>query len=206
MLPVFLDLTGKKIVVFGGGEVGFRKASYFAEEADVTVVSQSFCDRFQCSSIRTIKEDVETVLMEMIGGADIVVAATDSVELNEKIARECSVQGKWCNCATRASDLIIPSVIRRDGYTVAISTLGRSPAMSRFIKQDLEGRLAPENSAMIDLQDQLRTAAKGVIPDQSERERFLWEVLGDKEVWECLRTGNTEQAMSLAERRMVMRD
>lgn len=75
MLPVFLDLSGKRIVVFGGGEVGFRKASYFEEEADVMVVSRTFCNKFNGSALRTLHEDAEKVLEGMIENADMVVAA-----------------------------------------------------------------------------------------------------------------------------------
>jgi len=203
MLPVFLDLSGKRIIVFGGGEVGFRKASYFAEEADVMVVSRTFCNKFDGSALRTLHEDAEKVLEGMIENADMVVAATDSQELNERILEECSARGVWCNCATKAGDMIIPSLVRRDGYLVAVSTLGRSPAMSKYLKQVLDERLAPEYSAMVVLQERLRSVVKDAIADQGERERMLWEVLKDDQVWERLRTGDEAGAMSLAEQRVV---
>lgn len=203
MLPVFIDLRGTKVVVFGGGKVGFRKASFFAEEADVTVVSRSFCDEIMNSSLKTLKGEVEKVMTGMIGDADIVVAATDSMDLNERIVEESTLQGKWCNCATTPGDMIIPSVIHREGYTVAVSTMGRSPAMSRYLRGVLDARLAPEYSAMIALQEGLRAEAKQNFDDQNERERRLWEVLGDEEVWERLRAGDVKGARKRAEERMV---
>lgn len=203
MLPVFLDLKGRKIVVFGGGEVGFRKASYFAGEADVLVVSRTFCGKFEESPLRTINEDVEKVMNDMIEGADMVVAATDSPELNRRIGDECMTRGIWCNCATFPGDLIIPSVVSRDGYVVAVSTLGRSPAMSKYLKQVLDERMAPEYSAMVHLQERLRSIIRASITDQGKRERFLWEVLQDEEVWERLRAGDDAGAMTLAEQRVV---
>jgi siroheme synthase-like protein len=206
MLPLILDLNGKKIVVFGGGEVGFRKASFFEKEADVVVVSRTFCEKFNGSTLRTIREDAEKVLEGMIETADMVVAATDSQELNEKILEECFARGVWCNCATTAGDMIIPSLVRRDGYFVAISTLGRSPAMSKYLKHILEERLAPEYSAMVALQERLRAVLKEAIADQGERERVLWDVLKDEQVWELLRAGDETGAMSLAERRTVRVD
>ena len=42
MIPLMIDLAGKKVVIFGGGEVGARKARFFAPEAEVTVISRSF--------------------------------------------------------------------------------------------------------------------------------------------------------------------
>ncbi len=183
--------------------MGFRKASFFAEEADVTVVSRSFCDEILNSSLKTLNGEVEKVMTGMIGDADIVVAATDSMDLNERIVEESTLQGKWCNCATSPCDMIIPSVVRREGYMVAVSTMGRSPAMSRFLREVLDARLAPEYSAMIALQEVLRAEAKQNIGDQNERERLLWEVLGDEGVWEKLRAGDGEGARQRAEERMV---
>ena len=42
MIPLVLDLAEKRVVVFGGGAVGLRKAKYFKDEADVKVVSREF--------------------------------------------------------------------------------------------------------------------------------------------------------------------
>ena len=42
MIPLFVECTGKRVVVFGGGEVAARKAGYFAKEAEVLMVSRTF--------------------------------------------------------------------------------------------------------------------------------------------------------------------
>lgn len=41
-LPLMLDLAGKEVVIFGGGEVGERKASLFCDCARVVVISRDF--------------------------------------------------------------------------------------------------------------------------------------------------------------------
>ena len=42
-----LDLSGRKIVIFGGGSVGERKAELFCGCADTLVVSLEFSQRLQ---------------------------------------------------------------------------------------------------------------------------------------------------------------
>ncbi len=42
MIPLFVECTGKRVVIFGGGEVAVRKTGHFAREADVLMVSRTF--------------------------------------------------------------------------------------------------------------------------------------------------------------------
>ena len=42
MIPLFVECTGKQVVIFGGGEVAARKAGHFAQEAEVLMVSRTF--------------------------------------------------------------------------------------------------------------------------------------------------------------------
>lgn len=203
MLPLFLDMRGRKVVVFGGGEVGYRKAAYFSKEADVTVVSLTFISSFNDGPFVLVKEDIHVSFTKWVDHADLVVAATDSVALNSKIEDECERMGKWCNNALGVSDFLIPSVVERDGYTVCVSTLGRSPAMSRFLKFKLEESLTPEYSAMVRLQEDLRAVAKERISDQSKREKYLWDVLHDDDVWDAMRSGDLGRAWKIAMDRMV---
>lgn len=203
MLPLFLDLHEGHVVVFGGGGVGYRKAAFFAKEAKVTVVSRTFDASFENKKFDLVKEDVQDRLEYWVGQADLIVAATDSSEINRSIEEECGRQGKWCNNALGVSGFLIPSVVERDGYTVCVSTLGRSPAMSRFIRSMLDGALPPEFSAMVGLQEELRALAKKMMVDQNSRERYLWDVLQDEKIWQAVRAGDMDAARKMAVARMV---
>ena len=76
MLPLFVDMTAKKVVVFGAGPVGLRKANFFAREAEVVIVARSFIDGLD-PKIRMVKADVRAEMEMWIEWADLVVAATD---------------------------------------------------------------------------------------------------------------------------------
>jgi len=203
MLPLFLDLRPRKVVVFGGGEVGLRKAKYFAEEAEVVVVSRTFVAGFDGAGVEMVKEEADTNLDRWISWGDFIVAATDDRELNERIVNSAMRQNRYCNSADGISNFLIPSLVQRENYSVAVSTLGRSPAMSKFLRIKLESILTDEYSRMITLQEELRILAKGRIADQRSRERYLWEVLEDQGLWELVRAGDMRAARELAEGRMV---
>jgi precorrin-2 dehydrogenase / sirohydrochlorin ferrochelatase len=203
MLPLFLDLRPRKVVVFGGGAVGLRKANFFTEEAEVVVVSRDFAPGFDGSEISLMQEDADANLDRWVAWADFIVAATDDHQLNERIVNAAMRQNKYCNSAEGISNFLIPSLVRRENYDVAVSTLGRSPAMSKYLRLKLEGYLTDEYSHMIALQEELRAMAKGRIPDQRSRERYLWDILEDENIWTKVRAGEMDQARHLAEARMV---
>jgi precorrin-2 dehydrogenase/sirohydrochlorin ferrochelatase len=203
MLPLFLDLRPRKVVVFGGGEVGLRKAKYFAEEAEVVVVSRTFLAGFEGAGVEMVKENADANLDRWVSWGDFIVAATDDRDLNERIVNAAMRQNRYCNSADGISNFLIPSLVQRENYSVAVSTLGRSPAMSKFLRLRLESLMTDEYSRMITLQEELRTLAKVRIADQRSRERYLWEVLEDQGVWELVRAGDMKEARELAEGRMV---
>jgi precorrin-2 dehydrogenase/sirohydrochlorin ferrochelatase len=136
VLPLLLDARGKRVVVFGGGEVGLRKARFFAGEADVTVVSRAYVPGFESleNKVTKVTSEIGEEQEGLIGGADFVIIATGDRELNDRLEAIALAAGKYCNRADGVSSFLIPSVVQRRNFLVAVSTLGRSPAMSRFIK------------------------------------------------------------------------
>ena len=203
MLPLLLDARGKRVVVFGGGEVGLRKALFFAREAEVTVVSRAFVPGFESKgkAIKRISMEIGPEQEALIDDSDFVIIATDDHELNDRLEARAQASRKFCNRADRPSSFLIPSVVERRNFLVAISTMGRSPAMSRYLKQTVEEGLRPEMSSMIDLQEELRKKARCLIPDQAVRERFLWDILGDETIWAAL-VNDPAHARTMAFRRL----
>ena len=201
LLPLFIDMTDRRAAVFGAGPVGVRKANYLAQEAEVAAIALRFAEGLD-PRVRTIKADVRESMDEWLEWADLVVAATDSTEINALLAAEASKRGKPFNRADGASTFFIPSVVARDGYTVAISTHGRSPAMARFLRLKLEKDLDKRYDLMVRLQEELREAARGALSSQLERERYLRSVLDDEAVWGLLEQ-DYGAARELALSRMV---
>ncbi len=203
MLPLILDTRGKRAVVFGGGEVGLRKARFFAREAEVTVISRSFVPGFETldSNITKIVSEIGPDQEDQIDEADFVIVATENRELNDRLEARAIKAGKYCNRADGVSSFLIPSMVEGRNFILAISTLGRSPAMSRYLRDFLEETLGPEMSAMIDLQEELREMARGMIADQVSREKFLWNILEDRSIWDEL-VKDPEKARSMALEKM----
>lgn len=204
--PLFIDFSGKKVVVFGGGKVGERKAAYFAG-AQVTVISQSFTAGLEARkdvslARRTVMAEDVPVLIE---GAFLVVAATGDEALDAAIVRAAGAAGILANAVDGGSEVILPAKIERGEITVAVSTGGRSPAMARFVRQRLEESLGDELSDMVRLQAELRELLKEKVRSQDQRERMLRKVLEDRAIWAALNT-SYENAKHLAIEKLINSD
>ncbi|MFA6226765.1 MAG: bifunctional precorrin-2 dehydrogenase/sirohydrochlorin ferrochelatase [Methanoregula sp.] len=195
MIPLFVDCSRRRIIIFGGGDVAARKTAYFAGVAEVTVISRSFQQKIldlpvvrkECDVSAESDEGLESLLK----GAFLVIAALSDTSQNNRIGRLCKKEILFNNAEGEAGDVMLPSVMGGNNYTLAISTHGSSPAISRFIREHLE-QAYPAMDEMISLQKRLRAELKRAEPDQAKRDTILWQVLEDQAVWTALSAGTTE--------------
>lgn len=190
MRPLMIDLTGKKVVIIGGGEVGARKARFFAPAAEVTVISRSFSPHLSGIDVKRIPFDIRDLpdgkIRALLDGAFAVVAATPDPSLNNRIGTLCREKGILFNNASGdTGDLLIPSVIAGDHFLLALSTEGESPAVSRFLREHLQSTL-PELDRMVALQGRLRKYLLDIEPDSRKRKDIVKKVLHDPSVWVAL--------------------
>jgi len=191
MIPLLVDCTGKRIVIFGGGVVASRKAMYFSGKADLLLVSRSFNPKITALPVKRRILDVSTVaddiLEEILEGAFLVISAFSDPFQNNRIGNLCRDRMILFNNAEgEAGDVILPSVTGGKNFTIAISTKGSSPAVSRFIREHLE-KTYPALDEMIALQSEMREQLKRHEPSQARRTAILREVLSDAELWEMLK-------------------
>ena len=204
MIPLFVDCSGKRIVIFGGGEVASRKAAYFSGEADILVVSRSFSHKMSLLPVERRMMDAakvpDEVLDGIIEGAFLVIGAFSDADQNNRIKDLCTARGILFNNADgEPGNVIIPSVTGGKNYTIAISTQGSSPAVARFIREQLETRF-PALDDMVALQRDLRARLKQSEPSPSKRNAILWEVLNDPVLWETLKKDPARARRQVMER------
>jgi precorrin-2 dehydrogenase/sirohydrochlorin ferrochelatase len=204
MIPLFVECTGKQVVIFGGGEVAARKAEHFAKEAEVLMVSRTFApdSRALPVQIQTLdtRKATDAELDHIIAPAFLVIGALSDKAENDRIGALCRDHGVLFNNADgEPGDVILPAMTMGAHYTIAISTGGESPAVSRFLRQDIEKRY-PALDAMIVLQHRLREALRERPVTQGERRRILSEVLGDKLVWTLLKKSHARAWEHVKER------
>lgn len=206
MIPLLVDLSGKTVLIFGGGDVGARKAAFFSGEAAVRVYSRSFSPLFSGIAAECVTMDLsgmtEDKISGLVKGSSLVVAATPDSGLNDRIGAVCrGMRVLFNNAEGVQGDVFIPSVVRGRNYLLAISTLGAGPAVSRYVREFLESSL-PGLDGMIGLQSRLRAHLKRHEPDQEKRRDTLWKVLHDREAWSLLENGE-DLAWEMVQRRYL---
>jgi precorrin-2 dehydrogenase / sirohydrochlorin ferrochelatase len=206
MIPLFVDCSGRRIVVFGGGAVAARKAAYFAGEAQVLVVSRSFSEKMAGLPVEhktcDVRDEPDRAVEELIAGAFLVIGALSDPGQNNRIGKICRRAGILFNNADGdEGDVRLPAITRAEHYTLAISTDGSSPAVSRYIREYLELEL-PALDAMIVLQERLRKKLRNLEPDQARRMAVLREVLEDASIWKHLES-DPDTAWELVSRRYL---
>ncbi|NBW91881.1 MAG: bifunctional precorrin-2 dehydrogenase/sirohydrochlorin ferrochelatase [Actinobacteria bacterium] len=161
MLPIILDLRGRKALVVGGGRIAYRKALSLAEEgAHVTVVSPNFVDDFSTMPNSTLIQ--RTFEPGDTHGFQLVITATGNHEVDQMIYDEANARGTWVNSADdpdRCSFYL--AATHRDGNViVAVSTEGKSPALASHLRNTIAEQL-PNNLANIALElDRQRSEIK----------------------------------------------
>jgi precorrin-2 dehydrogenase/sirohydrochlorin ferrochelatase len=172
--PVFLNVQDKKAVIIGGGKIAERKAlALIKAGACVTVVSPDLTGQLIRLRERKLIQHIPRLYRKKdISRAFVVIAATDSSEINSRISKdaECLVNvvdvPPLCN-------FIAPSVVQRGPFTLAISTSGASPALAKTIRKELEKLYGPEIGGFLKFMTVVRRQALDRIADQKVREKFL---------------------------------
>jgi len=138
MVPLLVSPERLKILVIGGGNVAMRKCRHF-EGSDITVIAEDTVPGMDGVSERIVRKRTDIAeLRGMMEDFDIIVAATDDMALNSEIRDVALSLGLYINSAHGGGNVVIPSVLRRDGYTVSVSTEGRLPAFPPFAVRELD--------------------------------------------------------------------
>jgi len=177
--PIFLNISGKKCVVVGGGMVALRKVkALFKHGAEVEVIGTDLCQELgQLAERGEIHFLPRDYAQGDLVDAFIAVAATDNSRTNEEVAAEAKERGILINVVDdpHRSDFIVPSYLRRGDVTIAVSTAARSPALARKIRAKLEKDFGTEYASLAVMVSEVRSELKrrGITVDSDDWQEVL---------------------------------
>lgn len=181
--PVMLNLVNKHCVVVGGGQVAARKVSgLLTAGASVTVISPELTvelqNRVDAKQIQWLNQHYQPGLFSTLHPF-LVIAATDSPDVNQVVANEARDLSVLVNVADNSAecDFSSMSAIHRPPLTIAISTNGASPALTKWLKGRIEDCIGPEYETLARWLGELRPQLQSQLSSQAQRAQFYDAVL-----------------------------
>lgn len=201
--PVALDLTGRPVLVVGGGAVAERKVEgLLAAAAAVTVVSPELTPALVALAAEgRIRHAPRPYQAGDLAGVELAFAATEDPLVNAAVAREGRQRRVWVNAADDPAhcDFILPAVLRRGELLVAVTTGGASPALARAVRAQLEAVLTEDYAALVEIVGEVRRElrARPGAPDAEAWQRAL-----DADLRRLVAAGRRDEARRLLRERL----
>ena len=216
--PVNLILSGRPVLVVGGGAVAARKvAGLVACGAAVRVVATAVSDEVKALAATapagpgsvpgrgdrvgaaerdgrgSVAWEERPYRRGEVAGYRLAVAATDDPAVNRTVYDDGEAAGVWVNAADEPSScsFTLPSVARRGPLVVAVSTGGHSPALAAWLRSRLEANLGPEYEVLLGLLSAEREARRAA---GRSTEGLNWLSALDSDMLELVRSGRLNQA------------
>lgn len=136
--PVNLNLAGRAVLVVGGGRIALRKTSQLlVAGASVTVVAPEILEDFDTLGLDLVRRPFRDSDLD---GKRLVVTATGVRSVDQAVFEGAEQRGIWVNSADdpERCTFTLPAVVRRGSLLITTSTAGASPALSSYLRNQLD--------------------------------------------------------------------
>jgi precorrin-2 dehydrogenase/sirohydrochlorin ferrochelatase len=198
--PILTNLSGKKAVVVGGGDVAQRKVDSLLEcNAAVHLIARDITPTLHAyikkGEIQFLGPDFKK---KSLNGAFLVIAATDDPALNHMISEFAQKKRILVNAVDQPEDcsFIVPSTIRRGDLVIAVSTSGKSPALAKKIRERISVQFGDEYKPFLSFMGYLRKIVLNQGHSQEAKSR-LFHTLVDSPILEAIADEDWEKVRSI---------
>jgi siroheme synthase-like protein len=182
--PIYLELSGRRVVLIGAGAVAVRKAqALLAAGARLVVVAERVDDAMRAMCQQGAAELIESrYSKDYLAQAVIAIAATNDRELNKQIYRDCQALEVLCNVVDEPGlcDFFVPAVVKRGDLQIAVGTEGDCPAYAGHIRNKLEKIFTEQHGRFLAELEPLRKRIVEQIPDADDRKAILGKLVEDQ--------------------------
>jgi uroporphyrin-III C-methyltransferase/precorrin-2 dehydrogenase/sirohydrochlorin ferrochelatase len=173
LYPVFLKLSGRRVLVVGGGPVAASKLRALLDAgARVTVVAPEIVPEIAAAGVAIKRRPFEPSDLD---GVWFVVAAANA-PVNRVVAEAAEPRQVFVNAVddVASASAYLGGVVRRAGVTFAISTDGRAPALAGLLREGLEAVLPDDLDTWRETADAARVEwIREGVPMARRRPRLL---------------------------------
>ena len=196
-----LHLNEKTVVIVGAGNEALKRIKLLEPEGCKIIVigekpNSEIIKLSQKKKITLKKTKITSMLFLKKHKPFLVIASTTDSLLNQKIVQTAKKMNilSYASDSPDSSDISYLSLIDiKKTIKVGISTGGGSPIMAKKIKSKtekcLQKNISDQDIELIKIQKFARSESKKYILTQTERKKFLYELMNDKRVKELLKDG-----------------
>ena len=181
--PIFLEMSGRRAVVIGGGAVAVRKARCLLTAGARLVVVAEHIDDVLTNLCTTSGSELirSRYAKDYIAEAVLVIAATNDTELNRRIFKDCQELEILCNIVDQPElcDFYVPAVIKRGDLQIAISTEGDCPAYAGHLRKKLEQIITEKHGEFLTELEAVRQHIIEDVTDPANRNTLLGKLVDD---------------------------
>ena len=184
LYPVFLKLHELNLLIIGGGPVGLEKATFILKnspDANITLIGEVINPELYVLAndfpkLKIINKSYELSDLE---GVNLLLLATNNIDLDKEIKVQARLKNILLNVADipELCDFYLGSIISRGDLKIAISTNGKSPTLSKRIRQYLEDALPNSTQEIINNLQAIRNKLLGDFSDKLNKLNDITQVL-----------------------------
>src|SRR5687767_11677706 len=197
LFPLFTNLSGRAVLVVGGGAVARRKVqALLPTGARVRVGATDLEPQLAAWAEQgRIEAEQGEFVPAWLDGVWLVVAATDDPAVNRAVAQAAEERRIWANVVDDAelSSVHLPARVERGPVQIAISSGGGVPMLARHLREQLETQLDESLGALAQLLSRERERIRQRYPELGARRRFFDRVLSGP-IPSLLRQGRNDEA------------
>ena len=179
-LPINLVVTGKQVVIVGGGAVAARKCGpLLAAGALVTVIAPTLDPSLQeLSAANRVRHLARPYRAGDLAGAYLVYAATDQPSVNREVATEAAILGILAEVASAPGlgDFTTPAEIRRGDLLITVATGGLAPTLAASLRTRIAETFGPEYGRTATLLGLVREKLLTEQPNRTYNKQILSEL------------------------------
>ncbi|MGA9672370.1 MAG: siroheme synthase CysG [Terracidiphilus sp.] len=199
MLPIFLKLDDRRCLLVGAGTVALDKISSLLKTGiQLRVVAPGARIEIRELAAEGKLEWIErTFEPSDLDGNTLVIAATDSPEVNAAVYRESVERGILCNSVDDIPncDFFFGSVVSRGELQIAISTAGASPAFAQRLRREIDEQLPEDLGPWLENLGALRREVLETHP-RSESRKLLLHQLAHRQLCESASCPSRQMALT----------
>jgi len=195
--PIYLDAKHINAMIIGGGEVAARKIELLLKSTNnITVMSETLNSSVErlvnIHQLTWLKHKYQPGHLEQV---NIVIAATDSSDVNSAVAQESARLKLLTNVVDQPElcSYITPAIIDRSPMIIAMSSSGSAPILLRMLREQIEKTLPNGYGKLADFSFKFRDHVKARVKSMRDRRTF-WERTLRGSIGQAILDGNTTRA------------